>query len=61
MTPIPSDLESGTIVDIPGLYNDAVTSFKWRDITATIPARRSRAEKVLLAGVNGIARAGECH
>jgi len=55
-----SDIESGTVVDIPGLYNDVVSSFKWRDITATIPARRGRPEKVLLAGVNGIARAGEC-
>ena len=59
MAPTPSDLESGTIVDIPGLYNDIVTSFKWRDITATIPAQRGRPEKVLLAGVSGIARAGE--
>jgi len=61
MAPTLSDLESGTIVDIPGLYNDAVTSFKWQDITATIPARRNRPEKVLLAGVNGIARAGKYH
>lgn len=58
MAPTSSDLESGTIVDIPGLYNDVVTSFKWRDITAIIPAQRGRPEKALLSGVNGTAMAG---
>jgi hypothetical protein len=59
MTPSLSALESGTTVDIPGLHNDVVTSFKWQDVTATIPGQHGKPEKVLLAGVNGTARAGK--
>lgn len=50
--------EAGEGLDIPGLYNDTVQSFTWRDVTATIPTAGSKAEKTLLACVSGQASAG---
>lgn len=63
MTPIEPTLahpytEAGEGLDIPGLYNDTVYSFTWNNVSATIPAAGSRAEKTLLADVSGQASAG---
>ncbi|OWZ52904.1 ABC transporter [Cryptococcus neoformans c45] len=55
----PSYVEAGKCLDITGLYNDSVSSFHWRGITATMPASGSKAEKTLLAAVSGEAHAGE--
>lgn len=52
--------EAGEGLDIPGLYNDTVQSFTWRNVAATIPAAGSKAEKILLASVSGQASAGMC-
>lgn len=53
------DVEAGKCLGIAGLYNDSVSSFRWRGITAIMPASGSKAEKTLLAEVSGEAHAGE--
>lgn len=50
--------EAGEGLDIPGLYNDTVHTFTWKNVAATIPAAGSKAEKTLLANVSGRASAG---
>lgn len=46
-------------VNVQGLYNDVVEIFSWRGINAVLPAKGTNAEKALLAGIDGEARAGE--
>lgn len=50
--------EVGHGLDIPGLHNDTVHTFKWSNISATIPAQGKKPEKGLLADISGQAEAG---
>ena len=56
--PFTTDIEMQSVGDDSTLKNNTVKSFLWKDITVTVPDRKTKQPKAILDGVDGIVEAG---